>query len=735
MVERDGKGKVEGTITHFIYRDDESFFTVAVVDVGSGREAKIVGKMPGVLPGEKIVAEGTWKENDRYGGQDLQVTDYTVTEPQGIQAIVKYLASGLIEDIGPVMARRLVKAFGLETLDIIEHHPERLRTVEGIGPVRARKIAEAWVKQKAVKDVMVFLFRIGISAAYATRVYKRYGDQTVGMLEENPYLLTRVDGIGFKKADAVAKRMGIPTTSPFRVQAGTEFALQEAQKNGGHCYLPLGKLHQDACRLLGVPAENVDDALRSLVRGARVCADGRLEDPECRVYLMPLYNAESKVGTTLAAMSKVDDQITLVDRDAVEAHMGHDLSDRQWEAVVTSVSRRVSIVTGGPGTGKTTVLKAMLYLLRQRRESVALAAPTGRAAKRMEESTGLEARTIHRLLAYHPDEGWRMNAANPLPAGTVIIDEVSMVDINLAYRLVDALTDEHRLILVGDVDQLPSVGPGAVLRDVIQSEVVPVTRLDVIYRQAQGSMIIANAHRVQAEEKLVWQAEEGQAQDMEWIDADPDPTGAQVQVLEALQRLREEGFDPVRDVQILTPMRKGPIGTEGLNRLLQGRLNKHGEAALRFQDGGSVRVGDKVMQTRNDYELEVYNGDIGTVVNFDAKPFRLYVRIDGQTVEYTRTQTWNLQLAYACTIHKYQGSQLSAIIVIVHWSHYIMLARNLFYTAITRGERKVIVVGMGKARGRAVSNNRPVERFTHLMERLRKPRATDLFGEAAGAAK
>jgi len=733
MVEQADKAQVEGTILDFFYRDEETFFTVASVDIGGGREAKIVGKLPGVLPGEKIIATGRWKENERYGGRDLRVEDFEVTEPQDIQAITKYLASGMVEFIGPVMARRLVKAFGIQTLEVIDNHPERLRTVEGIGPVRAQKIGEAWAKQRAIKDVMIFLHRTGISSLYATRVYQKYGDQTVALVTENPYLLTHIDGIGFKKADAVARRMGVPITSPFRVQAGIEFVLGEATSDG-HCYLPVSKLHSDACRLLTVPVENVDEGLRSLTRAGRLRVEGDLEDGKTGVYLGAIHSAEKRVGASLAMLAaQRGDEGPPPDRAEVEAHLGFELAETQWAAVVQATTRRVAVITGGPGTGKTTIIKAILYVLRQRGEGVLMGAPTGRAAKRMAESTGWEARTIHRLLEYHPDEGWRVNSKNPLPAGAVILDEASMMDISLAFRVVDALTPGNRLVLVGDVDQLPSVGPGAVLRDVIDSGVVPVTRLDVIFRQLRGSMIIANSHRIQREEKLAWEPDDGQAWDMSLLETSEDQTEAQIQVLTALRQLKEEGFDPIRDVQILTPMRRGAIGTAGLNALLQGRLNKQGQAAVRFKDGSTFRVGDKVMQTRNDYDLEVFNGDVGTIVGFDEKPFLLRVEIDGRVVEYKRAQSWSLQLAYACTVHKFQGSQHPAIIVVVHWSHFIMLARNLFYTAITRGERRVVVVGMRKAIGRACSNNRPVERYTMLADRLRSPRQVGLFdGEGQG---
>ena len=733
MVEQGDRGEVEGTILDFIFRDEESHFTVARVDIGGGREAKIVGKMPGVLPGERIIAAGKWKENERYGGRDLQVTDYEVTEPQGIQAIVKYLSSGMVAEIGPVMAARIVKAFGLQTLDVIENHAERLRTVEGIGPKRASAISVAWVKQRKIKDVMVFLFKVGVSAAYAAKVYRRYGDETVAMVKENPYLLTMIDGIGFKKADLVARRMGIPTTSPFRCQAGVEFVLDEATSDG-HCFLPVSKIHSDACRLLGVPVENVDEAIRALARTAKVKVEGDVDDGATAVYAGALYRAESKVGASLALMAKQPvEGATAPQRAEVEAHLGFRLSDTQWSAVIQAATKRIVVITGGPGTGKTTIVKAILYVLRKQGEGVLMAAPTGRAAKRMAESTGWEARTIHRLLEYHPDEGWRINAKRPLPPGMLILDEASMMDINLAYRVMDALTPENRLVLVGDVDQLPSVGPGAVLRDVINSAVVPVTRLDVIFRQMKGSMIIANAHRIQTEEKLAWEPDDGQAWDMSLLETDENQKAAQVQILTALHQLTEEGYDPIRDVQILTPMRKGDIGTAGLNALLQGRLNKHGRAAMKFRDGSVYRVGDKVMQVRNNYDLDVFNGDVGTVVGFDEKPFVLRVEIDGRVVEYSRTQAWSLQLSYAATIHKSQGSEYPAVIVVVHWSHFIMLARNLFYTAITRGRKRVIVVGMRKAIGRACSNNRPVERNTRLMDRLRSPRQVGLFdGEAVG---
>ena len=709
--------EITGEIRDLIFQDPESHFTVArvVLTEGGDQEVKVVGRMPGILPGEQIRTTGYWKENARYGGRDFQVEGYEVTEPQDVLAIRRYLASGMVEQIGPKMAERLVERFGVRTLDVIEQEPHRLRDVPGIGPTRAAAISEAWKKQRKIKTIMVFLHGLGVSSAFAAKIYKKYGDRAEETIRTNPYVLTEIDGIGFIKADQVARNMGVAVTSARRVQAGVVYSLKEAT-DGGHCFLPPGALHSAACKILKVDVELVDAAVRALGKTKRlelVMEGGDLAG----VYLSEMRKKELEVARLTVALSGAKSQPVELDRTAAESGLGVALSDEQWEAVKVAVGGRVTVITGGPGTGKTTIIRAVLNVLKQNGGEVLMAAPTGRAAKRMEETTDHPAETIHRLLKFSPDQGWRRNQDNPLGCRTLILDEVSMVDLELAYRVLSALRVGTRLVLVGDVDQLPSVGAGAFLRDVIDSTTVRVCWLRTIFRQAQGSLIVTNAHLVNAGEKMQLEPGPGQNRDLEYVEAE-EPEEVLDAVMGLLRELRDQGRNLLADVQVLTPMHRGPIGTAGLNEAMQAALNRDGQEAMKRQGGLSLRVGDRVMQMRNDYDLQVFNGDVGRVASVEAKPYVLRVQYPDQLVEYGRTQAWNLVLAYAATIHKSQGSEYPVVILVLHRSHFVMLARNLFYTGLTRGKEQVYLVGQRRAIGRAVSNASPVQRHTRLRNEL-----------------
>jgi exodeoxyribonuclease V alpha subunit len=619
-----------------------------------------------------------------------------------------------------------VRRFGTDTLDVIEHHPERLRKVEGIGPKRAARIVEAWRKQRDVRDVMLFLHSNGVTPAYAARIYRRYGRDAIATIKADPYVLAReIHGIGFKLADRIARKLGIRANAPERIRAGVLHALDEAAAEG-HCFVARSELEASAAGLLGVAADLVGPCVEELrAAGVVVIAPAAevSDGADDAVYPQRLHVAETRVARRLAALLEVHRPRPAVDaRRAVvwaESRMGLAFAEAQRKAIATSLGSSVSVITGGPGTGKTTIVRALSSIVARKGGRVALAAPTGRAAKRLSEAARIEAATIHRLLRYSPREGgFQHGVDRPLDCDLLVVDETSMVDVVLMDHLLAAVPPGARLVLVGDADQLPSVGPGNVLGDVLRSGRVPSTRLSHIFRQAGGSLIVANAHRIDAGRMPVTTAGPDETQDFFVVERE-EPGQVLEAVLEMVTRRipRRWHLHPVDEVQVLTPMHRGPIGARNLNAELAARLNPGAPTAEGSR--GGLRLGDKVMQVRNNYELDVYNGDIGRVARIDDESRSLWVDFDGRHVEYAYQETDELLPAYAISIHKSQGSEFPAVVVLVSTSHYVMLQRNLLYTAVTRGRRLVVVVGSRKAMGIALSNDRVRERHTALDRRLR----------------
>jgi exodeoxyribonuclease V alpha subunit len=715
---------IEGIVERIVYFNEENNFTVARLQVANRRDlATIVGQMPAPAPGETLRLKGEWTANTKFGEQ-FRVESCLSILPSTITGIEKYLGSGLVKGIGPIMAERLVSTFGVQTLDIIEDSPERLLEVEGIGPIRTERITKAWQEQKEVREVMVFLQGHGVSSTYAVKIYKAYGDRAISIVKENPYRLALdISGIGFKTADRIAQSMGIDPNSQMRAEAGIIHVLSELVDDGHVCY-PYDKLMEKAASLLKVDKGILEVALDALVKQHRVV----VEDHEGykAVYLTPLHVAEVNVAKRLKALVETPRQLIQIDVEKaiewVQQVNGLDLAEMQKEALRKAINGKVLVITGGPGTGKTTLVNSLIRILERKGQRIVLASPTGRAAKRLSEVTGREAKTIHRLLEYSPSEGgFKRNEDNPLNAELVIIDEASMVDILLMNHLLKAIPPLATLVLVGDVDQLPSVGPGNVLRDIINSGIVEVVRFTEIFRQAQKSLIVVNAHRVNRGEFPKTKMVEGKQADFYFIMRD-DPEKA----LDAVKKLccyripLAFHLDPVNDIQVMAPMHKGVVGVANLNAELQKLLNPAGEEIAR--GGRPFRAGDKVMQIKNNYEKEVFNGDIGRIIGIDPEDQRLQVRFEDRVADYEWSELDELVLAYAISIHKSQGSEYPAMVVPILPQHYVMLQRNLLYTAITRARKLVVLVGSKRAIAIALRNNQVQHRHSALGARLSTPR-------------
>ncbi|HEX9943318.1 MAG TPA: ATP-dependent RecD-like DNA helicase [Thermoanaerobaculia bacterium] len=725
----DAATTLEGVLERIVFANEENAWSVVRLAVPGHRDlVTAVGNLLGVQPGENLRLTGTWINDPKYGRQ-FRVASYATVTPATLVGIEKYLGSGLIRGIGKVMASRLVAAFGLETLDIIENRPDRLTEVEGIGPKRSREILRAWHEQRDIKEVMVFLQSHGVSTHYAIKIYKAYGPQATELVRENPYrLATDIYGIGFKSADKIASALGIPPDAPQRIEAGTLYLLGQGADRG-HLYLPRQALIEEAEKLLGAPAARVEQAVAALAETEQVVVEPLVDPQEQAVYLKPLHSAESGVAARIRALLVQPPLPLEIDLDRAldwfERQERIDLARQQRQAIRSGLTRKVLIVTGGPGTGKTTLVRGIVKILEKKRQRVLLAAPTGRAAKRLAEATGAEAATLHRLLEFDArTRQFVRNREHPLSCDLLIVDEASMLDAVLAHHVLRAVPDHGRLILVGDVDQLPSVGPGRVLADLIRSEAVEVVRLTEIFRQAERSLIVVNAHRVN----------QGMMPILESVDSDGDffflERREPEEIVDTIAQLVSRriparfGFDPVEQIQVLTPMNRGPLGTDSLNAVLRDLLNPEGEMVTR--GGRSLRAGDKVMQVRNNYELEVYNGDIGRVRAIDDVEQVLTVSIDGREVAYDFGSVDELVLAYACTIHKSQGSEYPCVVIPLHSTHYVMLQRNLLYTALTRAKRLAILVGEERALRIAVGNRRVRPRFTRLAERLSGPATSPL---------
>jgi len=708
-----------GLVDRVTFHNAENGFCVLRVKARGQRDLiTVLGHAAMISAGEFVQASGTWI-NDRTHGVQFRASFLKATAPTTVEGIEKYLGSGMIRGIGPVYAKKLVRAFGEAVFDVIEQEPPRLRQVTGIGPKRAERIIAGWAEQKVIREIMLFLHSNGVSTSRAVRIYKTYGADAVQLISENPYRLARdIRGIGFRTADQIAAKIGIEKTALIRVRAGISYALAEAMDDG-HCGLPAGELISLAQQLLEVPAELVETALSLELQGGAVIADD-LDGRRC-VFLAGLHRAEREIAEKLKALAVGKPPWPLIDADKaipwVEKRTKLALAETQIEAVRVSLASKVLVITGGPGVGKTTLVNSILKILGAKAIAIALCAPTGRAAKRLSESTGLEAKTIHRLLETDPRTGaFRRIEETPLDCDLLVVDETSMVDVPLMRALLRALPDLAALLLVGDVDQLPSVGPGQVLADVIASGAVPVVRLTEVFRQAAESRIIVNAHRIN--QGLMPDLASVESGDFFFVDAtDPDEGVRKLLAIVRERIPKRFGFDPIRDIQVLCPMNRGGLGARSLNIELQTALNSPGEIRVeRF--GWTFCPGDKVMQVENNYDKEVYNGDLGVVSRIDMEEGELTVDFDGRDLTYGFGELDELVLAYATTIHKSQGSEYPAVVIPLSTQHYPMLQRNLVYTGVTRGKRLVVLVGQRKALAIAVKGARARRRWSKLREWL-----------------
>jgi exodeoxyribonuclease V alpha subunit len=732
------RSSLQGTVGRITYRNPENHYTVARLDSDGGAGTTIVGTIFPVSEGEEIKVTGAWKRHPRYGLQ-FQVDHWYKVDPATLEGIEKYLGSGLIKGIGPSYAKRLVATFGLDTLQILTEQPLRILEVEGIGEVRARRIMQAWQEQRGMQDVMVFLQGHGVGASLALRIYRVFGAETIARVTDNPYALARsVHGIGFVIADRIAHNLGIRGDFPLRVEAGVMHVVREAAERG-HCFLPLRVLGKSAAEMLATEEERVEIAVEKLALAGDLVLQHDPGGEDKRVYFAELFKAEKRVAGAITRLISSSSFLQgeraprpwekggSVVRGAIDFTGGSlfsalpiRLDEDQIEAARQALREKVYVITGGPGTGKTTLLMSLLAILRRAKVSFALAAPTGRAAKRMKETCGEDAATIHRLLEYNPREGgFQRSEDNPLQVDVVIVDEASMIDLPLMDHLLRAIDAHSHLILVGDVDQLPSVGPGSVLKDLIDSKIVPVAVLTRIFRQERESSIVVNAHRILRGQALDF-TDARERRDFDFIARESEEEVLQV-IKELMreqvpQRLRLSGDEVPQAVQVLTPMHRGLLGTMQLNRELQELLNPTGESLER---GGSVlRVRDKVMQLRNNYDKGVFNGDLGRIVSIDREQGKIRVDFDDRPVEYEADEWDEISLAYATSIHKSQGSEYPVVILPLHSSHYMMLYRSILYTAVTRGKKLVIVVGSRKALAMAIRNVRVERRNTGLKEML-----------------
>jgi exodeoxyribonuclease V alpha subunit len=745
---RNESSTLQGTISRITYQHPETHYTVARLDAeGGGSSVTVVGPLFPVSEGEEIKVFGFWKTHPRYGLQ-FQIDHWQKVDPASLEGMEKYLGSGLIKGIGPIYAKRLVSTFGLDTLKVLSEAPLRILEVDGIGEVRARRIIQAWQEQRGMQDVMVFLQGHGVGASMALRIYRVLGSETIHRVRENPYLLAQeVHGIGFLLADRIAASIGIRGDFVLRVQAGVVHLLRESAERG-HCFLPLSSLEKNASAMLAVDEEKVEIAVEKLAtQGGLVVQPSRGQEGK-RVYLAELYHAEKRVAAAIQRLLSTSsflqgeriinskDKSRAVARGALDfrsfdlfATLPFQLDDAQINAARQALEQKVFVITGGPGTGKTTLLMSLLAVLRRAKISFALAAPTGRAAKRMAETAGEEAMTLHRLLEFNPREGrFQRHDDNPLQVDVVIVDEASMVDVTLMDHLLRAIDPHSHVILIGDVDQLPSVGPGSVLKDLIDSGAVPVAVLRRIFRQEQQSLIVVNAHRVLQGQPLRF-ADARERRDFDFMARESEE-----EILDAVKDLIRERIpralqltsrQVVQAVQVLTPMHRGLLGTIQLNRELQKLLNPAGEALER---GGSLlRVQDKVMQLRNNYDKGVFNGDLGRIVSIDREDGKIRVDFDEKVVEYEADEIDEVTLAYATSIHKSQGSEYPAVVIPLHTSHYMMLYRSILYTAVTRGKKLVFVVGSRKALAMAIRNVRVERRNTGLKEMLAAGRGVSGF--------
>ncbi len=718
---------LQGQIERITYTNDENGYTVAKVKAyGHHDLITVVGNFMSPMPGEVLDMKGEWHNHPKFG-QQFKVLSYNTKVPATVYGIRKYLGSGLIKGLGPIIAERIVSKFGENTLDVIEEKIESLNQVEGIGKKRIAMIQKAWEDQKEIREVMLFLQTHGVSSGYAAKIFKQYGKEAITIVQENPYrLATDIFGIGFITADRIAQKIGFAKDSPMRASAGVLYVLNQLADEG-HVYYPYDPLMDKAAEILELGREIAADAIAQLAADRKLVIEDLNDAVEefkpnhKAVFLTQFHVCESGIAHRLKLLLHIPKAMPLADPDAtiqeIQSHKAIQLAEKQIQAVKCAIQSKVMVITGGPGTGKTTIIDTVINVFKAFGYKMLLAAPTGRAAKRMNEATGHPAKTIHRLLEYSMAKGgFQKNYENPLDCDALIIDEASMIDTVLMYHLLKAVPNRATLILVGDVNQLPSVGAGNVLNDIIESGAVPVVSLTEIFRQAKQSKIIINAHKIN--QGFMPYSDNKDCDDFYFIEKESPED-----VLNIILRLAKDriparfGFHPIDDIQVLTPMNKGIVGAVNLNIELQKALNP--ENNTEFTRGQrSFRLNDKVMQIRNNYDKEVFNGDIGRITNIDVESQELVIIFDGREVVYEFSECDEIVLAYSVSVHKAQGSEYPAVIIPVLIQHYMLLQRNLIYTAVTRGKKLVVLVGTKKALAIAIRNDKTQKRFTRLRERL-----------------
>jgi len=715
---------LQGQIERITYTNDETGYTIAKIKVYGRRDlVTVVGNFMAPMPGEILKMQGEWANHPKFGEQ-FKVVHYKSLVPASVAGIEKYLGSGLIKGIGPVMAKRIVKKFEKETLDIIEQEVEKLNEIVGIGKKRVEMIKKAWADQKEIRQVMIFLQSHGVSSAYATKIFKTYGNESIEVVQDNPYrLATDIFGIGFLTADRIAEKLGFAKDSELRAEAGILYVLHQLADDG-HVYYPLQPLIDECQKILEVEPAILVKALAFLNANQSIV----IEDPEAQksndqaVYLAKFHLSETNIASRLKALINAPKSIRPINPDKalnwVQKRLDITLAPKQIDAVRRAVTDKVLVITGGPGTGKTTIVNAILKIFVQHGVKILLAAPTGRAAKRMSEATGCEAKTIHRLLEYSIQKGgFQKNDQTPLKCDLLIVDEASMIDTILMHHLLKAIPPKATFILVGDVNQLPSVGAGNVLHDIITSGAVPVMELNEIFRQARESLIIVNAHKINQGLMPAFKPSGYKLADFYFIEQE-EPEKVLGIILEMVKGRIPKRFalDPIDDIQVLTPMHKGMVGAGNLNIELQNALNPGPDSLSR--GGKNFRINDKVMQIRNNYEKEVFNGDLGRIIKIDIEAQEVIIDFDGKQVAYDYSDLDEVVPAYAISIHKSQGSEYPAVVIPILLQHYVLLQRNLIYTGVTRGKKLVVMVGSKKALAIGIGNDKTKKRYTHLRYRL-----------------
>ena len=722
---------LQGQIERITYTNDDTGFTIAKVKVYGQRDlVAVVGNLIAPTPGEIIKMRGEWVNHPKYGEQ-FKLVHYKTAVPASVHGIQKYLGSGLIKGIGPVMSKRIVKKFGKETLDIIEEEIDRLCEVEGIGKKRIGMIKKAWDEQKDIREVMLFLQSHGVSSGYATKIFKEYGNNAIEVVRKNPYrLATDIFGIGFVTADHIADKLGFCKDSDMRADAGILYVLHQLAESG-HVYYPYEPLIEKCREILGVDRDVIVRAFGNIAIHRKIVIEDLNEDVEGfienkkAVFLTKFHVSETNIAARLRGLINASKSIRNIDTEKavqwVQGRLSIELAKKQTEAVISAAENKVLIITGGPGTGKTTIINAILQIFSKINIEIMLAAPTGRAAKRMSETTGHEAKTIHRMLEYSIQKGgFQRNEQRRLDCDLLIIDEASMIDTVLMHHLLKAIPPKATFILVGDVDQLPSVGAGNVLKDIILSGAVPVVQLNEIFRQAKESSIIVNAHRINNGILPFLRSSGSRLEDFYFIEQ--EEPGDVLEIILALVKERipkRFGFDSIDDIQVLTPMHKGTVGAGNLNEALQNALNPlKGEGVTRGNK--NFRINDKVMQIKNNYDKDVFNGDLGRITRIDSEAHQVFICFDGRDIPYDFVDLDEVVLAYAVSVHKSQGSEYPAIIIPVLTQHYMLLQRNLLYTAVTRGKKLVMLVGTKKALAIAIKNDKTQKRYTSLAYRLKR---------------